>query len=96
MAPAGITTAPRFTPIFFTAIARVYRHNVAWSSILDNMGIGLTLRSGFVEEFAKRFISTFWVELEKLFLWHDPSHMLVKVMNGLGELLTVIEVATDT
>ena len=60
------------------------------------MGIGLTLRNGFVEEFAKRFISTFWVELKTLFLWHDPSHMLVMVMKGLGELLTVVEVATGT
>ena len=60
------------------------------------MGIGLTLRNGFVEEFATRFISTFGVELEKFFLWHDPSHMLIMVMKGLGELLTVVEVATGT
>ena len=60
------------------------------------MGIVLTLRNGFVEEFAKGFISTAWVELEKLFLWHDPSHMIVMVMKGLDELLTVVEVATGT
>ena len=60
------------------------------------MGIGLTFRNGFVEESAKGFISTAWVELEKLFLWHDPSHMIVMVMKGLDELLTVVEVTTGT